>query len=197
MPVRAIRRLAYARHPVRPVSNFDRPDSGFPRTHAWSRTKLDGRVIAMIFIAALPIALIILVATETIGLYVSVPIYAAINNRIVADMHRRIAPGMTRDQLYAWLRSRHLTATNQAYATWQRNISGEPVRVDDGAWPRPNSPITTPFLEPKNPQNPEVKIKLDAGWTGSCGAAVYEDISFDSHDRVANVTYNQPEWTCL
>jgi hypothetical protein len=177
--------------------NLDRANSSRPRERATPRPKLDGRIIAMIFIGALPIALLILVATETIGFYVSVPVYAATNNRIVAEMQSRIRTGMTRDALYGWLRGHNLTATNQAYAVWQRNMNGEPVRIDDGAWPQPNSPLTTPFVRPRNIQNPEVKVKLDAGWTGSCGAAIFEEISFNSRDRVANVTYNQPEWTCV
>jgi hypothetical protein len=161
------------------------------------RPQLNGRIIVTILVLALPVALIILVATEIIGLFVSVPVYAAINGRIVADMKSGITVGMSRDALYAWLRDHRLTATNAAYAVWQRNSSGEVVRVSDGAWPTPNSPITAPDRTPKNAQNPEVNVKLYAGWTGSCGAIIYEEISFDRHDRVAGVSYNQPDWTCL
>ncbi|MGD0474419.1 MAG: hypothetical protein ABSB70_14575 [Candidatus Velthaea sp.] len=155
-------------------------------------------VLAAIFIGALPIALLIVVAIQAIGRYVSVPRYAAINSRIVAEMRTAIAPGMPRTDVYAWLRAHNLTATNPRDAVWRVNGLGQMVRVDDNTWPKPRvvSDADDP-AEPNYTYHPEVNVRLDAGWTGSCSAVIYEDISFDSRDRVAKVTYNSPEWSCV
>jgi hypothetical protein len=115
----------------------------------------------------------------------------------IAEVRTAIDPGMSRADAYAIVRAHGLVAFNPALAAWTKNRLGVWYRSDDGAWPRPNDPRPTMGeARPLNPAHPEVEIRLTTAPRGGCGTATIERIMFDRYDRVKNIAFSVPYWTC-